>query len=282
MEMTEFGSQEPFREDLVDIEPLLKMTWLFDLLKKYFHYDVKGLEHIPASGPALLVMNHGLLVVDAVLLGLEMWRRNGRIIRFLGAHFLFQVPVLRELFLRARVVEGNPVTADELVDRGDVLGVMPGGVPEACRPSTERYQLRWGDRTGFVSLALRHSIPVIPAYCVGNDDLYHVFSDGSSTKEALGLRGFQLPLFMGLGLLPFPAKLTHYIGEPIFFEEDPDLAEDKDVCLRLRERVVQAMEELKIKGLRERGEDVFDLWPVKSPGLNKNGSIQRDGINIRG
>ena len=251
--------------DLLDLEPLLKVTWLFDSLKKYFHYEVRGLERIPATGPALLVMNHGLLVVDAVLLGLEAWRRNGRVIRFLGAHFLFQVPLLRKLFRTAGVVDGNPMSADDLVKRGDLVGVMPGGVPEACRPSTERYQLRWGERTGFVSLALRHQIPIIPAFCIGNDDLYHVFSDGRSTKEALGLRGFQLPLFLGLGPLPLPAKMTHYIGEPIVFDEGPKAAEDKEVLLRLQQRVKGAMEELKLRGLEDRGDDVFDLWPTRSP-----------------
>lgn len=252
-----------FHEDILNIEPLLKISWLFDLLKKYFHYNVKGMEHIPTSKPAILVMNHGLIVVDAVLLGLEMWRRSGRLIRFLGAHFLFQVPLIRECFRRAGVVDGTPLTADELLDRGDIVGVMPGGVPEACRPSSERYQLRWGDRTGFISLALRHRIPLIPAYCIGNDDLYHVFSDGSSTRGALGLKGFQLPLFMGIGPVPFPAKLTHYVGEPMYFDEEPEAAGDKAVCLRLQQRVRQAMEELKFKGLEERGDDVFDLWPVK-------------------
>jgi len=251
--------------DLLDLEPLLKMTWLFDSLKKYFHYEVRGLERIPATKPALLVMNHGLLVVDAVLLGLEAWRRNGRVVRFLGAHFLFQVPLLRKLFRTAGVVDGNPLTADELVERGDLVGVMPGGVPEACRPSSERYQLRWGERTGFIALALRHQIPIIPAFCIGNDDLYHVFSDGRSTREALGLRGFQLPLFMGLGPLPLPAKLTHYIGEPIVFDEGPQAAEDKQVLLRLQKRVKKAMEELKLLGLQERGDDVFDLWPPRCP-----------------
>lgn len=247
--------------DMLDLEPLLKVTWLFDSLKKYFHYQVQGMERIPSTGPALLVMNHGLLVVDAVLLGLEAWRRNGRLLRFLGAHFLFQVPLLRKIFKTAGVVEGNPLSADELVERGDLVAVMPGGVPEACRSSTQRYQLRWGERTGFVSLALRHRIPIIPIYCIGNDDLYHVFSEGRSTKEALGLKGFQIPFFMGIGPLPLPAKLTHYVGEPLWFDQGKEACQDKKLLLRLQRRVQAAMEELKQQGLKERGGDVFDLWP---------------------
>ncbi len=273
--MFENGDDARFHEDILDLEPLLKVSWFFDLLKKYFHYNIKGMEHIPESKPCILVMNHGLLVVDAVLFGLEMWRRSGRLIRFLGAHFLFQVPIIREFFRRAGVVDGTPITADELLDRGDIVGVMPGGVPEACRPSTERYQLRWGERTGFVSLALRHNVPLIPAYCIGNDDLYHVFSEGNSTRGVLGLKGFQLPLFMGIGPLPFPAKLTHYVGEPMYFDEGPEAADDKDVCLKLQKRVQQAMEELKFRGLKDRGDDVFDLWPARQSEPNQDTTLNK-------
>jgi 1-acyl-sn-glycerol-3-phosphate acyltransferase len=268
--MIDYATGDELRTDVLRLEPLLKTTWAFDLLKRYFHYEVQGLEKIPAFGPALLVMNHGLLVVDAVLLGLEMWRFTGRIIRFLGAHFLFQLPGLRRLFLTAGVVDGNPVTAADLLARGELAAVMPGGVPEACRTSDSRYELRWEGRTGFVSLALRTGVPIVPAFCIGCDDMYHVFSSGRRLEDLLGLRGFQLPLFWGLGPLPLPAKLTHYVGDPIFCQKDPEAAEDPAKVNRLHRQVRQAMLRLRDDGLAKRKGDVFALWPDGAGGESKD------------
>ena len=38
------------------------------IIRGYFGYEVVGLENVPASGRAVLVANHGLLPVDALLL----------------------------------------------------------------------------------------------------------------------------------------------------------------------------------------------------------------------
>jgi 1-acyl-sn-glycerol-3-phosphate acyltransferase len=243
---------DEFQVGSVNLDKLLKITWVFDLLKRYFQYEVHGLERVPAQGPALIVMNHGLLAIDGVLLGLEIWRETGRILRGLAAHFVFRIPVLRDLFLAAGVVDGNRVTADELLARGEIVAVMPGGVREACKPSSERYRLRWEGRTGFVSMALRHSAAVIPAACVGNDELYHVFNDGVRTAKSLGVRGLPLPVFLGLGPLPLPAKLTHYVGEPIVFDEPEEACGDPVRLAHLKNRVETALENLLAEGLRER------------------------------
>lgn len=237
---------------MLDLGWVLKTTWIMDALKEYFRYEVVGLEKIPAKGPAVVVMNHGLLAVDALLLGLEVFRETGRVLRTLAAHFVFQIPIIRRFFLSAGVVDGNQVTAEQLLEQGEIVAIMPGGVREACKPTSQQYSLRWEGRTGFVSLALRHSVPVIPAACVGNDELFYVFNDGVDTARRMGLKNLPLPLFLGLGLLPLPSKLTHYIGEPIRFDEEVSATADQESLERLRLRVQCAMEYLLAYGLEQR------------------------------
>ena len=128
LSMGTYRPGDEFQVGLVNLDKLLKTTWVFDLLKRYFQYEVFVLDRIPARGPALIVMNHGLLAIDGVLLGLEIWRETGRILRGLAAHFVFRIPVLRDLFLAAGVVDGNRVTADELLACGELVAVMPGSV----------------------------------------------------------------------------------------------------------------------------------------------------------
>jgi 1-acyl-sn-glycerol-3-phosphate acyltransferase len=249
------GSYRPGDEysvGLVNLDKLMKTTWLFDLVRKYFQYEAKGVERIPARGPAVVVLNHGLLAVDGVLLGLEIFRETGRVLRGLAAHWVFGIPLLRDLFLAAGVVDGNRVTADELLARGELVAVMPGGVREACKPSTERYRLKWEGRTGFVSMALRHSAPIVPAACVGTDELYYVFNDGARTGRAFGLKSLPIPLFVGLGPLPLPARLTHYIGGPIDTSQAKARREDPETVLDVQKEVKRSMEELLERGLRER------------------------------
>jgi hypothetical protein len=87
---------------------------------------------------------------------------------------------------------------------------------------------------------------------VGNDELYHVFNDGVRTAKSLGLSGVPLPVFLGLGPLPLPAKLTHHVGEPIVFDEPGEACRDPEALLHLKNKVETALENLLAEGLRER------------------------------
>ena len=97
-----------------------------------------------------------------------------------------------------------------------MLGVAPGGMREALRPSNERYQLKWHKRKGFIKLAIQEQTPIVLAACPNADRIFKVYE---SFITSLMYRKFKVPvpLFKGYGLsyVPRPVKLTHYLSKPI-------------------------------------------------------------------
>jgi len=74
------------------------------LYRYYFRVAACGAA-IPASGPTLLVANHGgILPVDAALLCLDAWHRSGRVARPIVDHFVGALPFVGTLFARCGAV----------------------------------------------------------------------------------------------------------------------------------------------------------------------------------
>jgi 1-acyl-sn-glycerol-3-phosphate acyltransferase len=243
-------------EDRLDLQdPRSIDRWLVVLagLRRYFSYEVSGIEHVPSSGPALLALNHGPFPVDAPLLGGAIYERFGRLPRALTDHLVFRLPMLREVFMALGAVDGRHDLADKLLDRGNLVIVMPGGAPEAFKPTARAYQLYWRERTGFAKLAIRKQVPILPAACIGIDELYTVPVDMFELgKRVLGVRSLPLPFAWGLGPLPRPVPLRHFIGAPIHPEVPAEAADDEAAVLAFRDRVTDAMESLIASGLRAR------------------------------
>ena len=99
-----------------------------------YRYKVRGDEHIPIEGPAILACNH-VSFVDAVLL----MAASPRPIVFLMDHRIFRVPVLGWLFRLAKAIPIAPRAEDpvayeaafaaaaRVLQDGDLLGIFPEG-----------------------------------------------------------------------------------------------------------------------------------------------------------
>ena len=218
-------------------------------------YEVHGLHHVPRSGAALLCLNHGPVPIDAGLLGAAIYRQQGRLPRALTDHLVFKLPLLREMFLAAGAVDGRHDLADTLLLRGNLVIVMPGGAPEAFKSSDRAYELLWRQRTGFARLAIRTQVPIVPAACVGIDELYRVpFDMFELGRKVFRVRSMPLPLAWGIGPLPRPVKLDHHLGAPIPPPGPASAAEDEAVVIEYRDRVTDAMEALLAQGLADRAQ----------------------------
>jgi 1-acyl-sn-glycerol-3-phosphate acyltransferase len=189
------------------LDPLMKK------LRAYHQHTVVGMSHVPKAGRALVVVNHSLATYDIGLLFSAIQTEMGRQPRPLADNLFFRLPYLGELVEAIGGKQGTPENAEALLEAGELVGVAPGGMQEALRPSYERYQLRWDKRKGFVRLAIETQTPILLAVCPRADDIYEVY-ENKFTHWAYDT--FRIPLFIARGLgptfFPRPTPLTHFIS----------------------------------------------------------------------
>ena len=201
------------------LEHVDRILAFFEWVERAHRYEVHGLEFVPPTGPALLVSPHAFAAIDMFLLAKRIFERDGRVARGLTDHMVFRIPIVRDLFATLGVVDGTPANARALFASGQLAACMPGGGLEASRPSSLRRQLRWADHRGYARIAVNEGVPIIPTACPRADDLYLVLVDGwrlgSVVQRVLGTsRVVPIPVFLGLGVLPFPVKLVQHVAEP--------------------------------------------------------------------
>lgn len=199
----------------------------------YFRADVRGLEKIPAQGPALLVGNHsgGTMIADTFVFAQKFYDHfgSGRPFFQLAHDLVFKFPGLRTLVQRYGTVPASPQNMGRALERDAALLVYPGGDQETFRPSWESGEIDFAGRTGFVKLALEHGAPVIPIVAIGGQETALFLGRGRRVARALRLdrlmRLTVLPPVVGppTGLtmldfplrVPLPAKISIRVLAPI-------------------------------------------------------------------
>ncbi|MBL7685576.1 MAG: acyltransferase family protein [Deltaproteobacteria bacterium] len=226
-----------------DPEFLEKLLPLFNSVEKYFRYRVFGLEKIP-SGRALVVMNHGIIPYHGFLLAKKFFEARGQVPRGLGAEFLFMVPGLREFFHKGGALNASPENGERLLNEDQTVFIAPGGIYEALLAKQGLRRIPWERRKGFVELAIKTKSPIVPTYCAGINRAYlnSYFLLKPRIKLLEKIR-FSLPLFLGIGLLPFPVKLLHRVGNPISIHRRKKESEQAQID-RIHGRVMVEMRKL--------------------------------------
>jgi 1-acyl-sn-glycerol-3-phosphate acyltransferase len=193
-------------------------------LAAYHRHSVIGMDHIPASGPGIVVTNHSLATYDSLLLAPQIADRLGRRLIGLVGRELLNTPGLGSIFSQFSTL-GTRENAEALLRRGELILVMPGGMRESIRDANNKYRIDWAGRRGFAYLALKTGAPIILAACPRSDDIFHVYPNPLTPFIYRRLR-LPAPLFRGAGptVVPRPVKLTHVISEPVYPLEGPSAA----------------------------------------------------------
>jgi 1-acyl-sn-glycerol-3-phosphate acyltransferase len=152
----------------------LKRVLLGPILKLLFRPWVAGLEHVPASGPAIMASNH-LSFSDSIFLPLCVPRR----ITFLAKQEYFtgrgvkgrltagffkgvgQLPVDRS---GGQASEAALRTGKRVLSGGHLLGIYPEGTRS---PDGRLYR----GKTGIARLALEARVPVIPVAMIDTEKI---------------------------------------------------------------------------------------------------------------
>jgi len=180
---------------LVVPEYLLRfVAWVASRL--IYRFEIRGDEHIPSTGAAILVANH-VTYVDAVLL----MAASPRPIRFIMDHEIFRVPVLGWMFRLAKAIPIAPQKTDpatyerafeaarRVLDDGDLLCIFPeGGL-------TRDGQLQ-PFKGGLMKILETHPVPVVP---IALTNLWGSFFSRVEGGRAMR-RPFRRGLFSRVGL----------------------------------------------------------------------------------
>ncbi len=217
----------PLMDDAHPFYRRLMMPWSW-ALSRYHRMALEG--GPPPTGPCIYVALHGAgyLVMDLVLAGYFLqwkgWYERGephtplRIVasRSRIERFVPGLPRAKEL---VGIIGTDEQSCVAVLERGEQLLVTPGGMREA-QPSRDFYRLRWDGRYGFVRLALRTGVPIVPLAVVGGAEAYP---------------GFKVKKLSFWSPLPLPARLRMALGEPIPVERRPEAARDIAVVRPIQE-----------------------------------------------
>jgi 1-acyl-sn-glycerol-3-phosphate acyltransferase len=256
-EVDEFGFDQDFSDAVL-------LPFLRTIYHRWFRTELTGAEHLPVSGPALVVANHsGTVALDALMLAAGLHEAtSGRHLRLLGADFVFKAPVVSEIARKSGGTLACHPDAERLLRAGQLVGVFPEGLKGVGKHYRDRYQLQRFGRGGFVSAALRTGAPIIPVSIVGAEEIYPKIGDIKPLARLLGLPYFPVtptfPWLGPLGMIPLPSKWLIEVGEPIDPAPWVGQADDPLAVFNLADQVRETIQHTLHRLLERRPEPFAD------------------------
>ncbi len=243
------------------------------VLERFFHPRVSGLQRIP-SGPTLYVANHnaGVLMPDVFIVASAIFRQRGLDdLPFALAHDLaLKAPALNRMLCPLGAVRARAGTAERILAAGHKALVYPGGDVEVMRPFSQRDKIVFGQRRGYVKLALRAGVPISPIVTAGAHSAFVVLDDGGNVARALGLDRWarvnvrptilSFPWGLTFGVpppyVPMPTRIRSEVLAPIHFAwTGEEAAADEKWVDECHRRVVDTMQTALTRLARERREE---------------------------
>jgi 1-acyl-sn-glycerol-3-phosphate acyltransferase len=227
----------PAPERLSDVDEWGRSQHLRDMLARvydpvydhWFRVEWEGLDKIPRDGGALMVANHaGAIPTDApsIMHGIE--RELGRPVYGLADEVFKRIPVVNVAWSRLGGVQAHPDNAYRLLrEQQQLVMVFPEGNKGPGKHYSERYQLRRFGRGGFVQIAMRAGVPIVPLAIVGNEETMPIVAKVRGLARLLGVPYVPITANMlALGplgtVIPFPAKMRIRVLDPVRLDVPPD------------------------------------------------------------
>ena len=236
-----------------DLPPEARLDRLVSLLEPFSRVTqpkLYGLDRLPADG-SLLVGNHTIYgLLDVPFMVAEVWKRRRMVVRGLGEHAHYAVPIWRDLLTAGGMVRGTRDNVRALMRERQTILVFPGGAREVNKRRDQKYQLLWRERIGFARLAIEQGYPIVPVAAVGAEEMLDVLVDRSTPIygqfAALyeKLMGFPTPpIVRGVGPTPIPRpeRLYFWFGEPIDTGSLRGQCDDAAAARAVRDEVKRAI-----------------------------------------
>lgn len=212
---------------------IMKRILIGPLLRTLFRPWVRGLEHIPDDGPAILASNH-LSFSDSFFLPLVVRRQitflaksdyfTGRGVkgRLIAGFFrgVGQLPIERT---GGSASEAALRTGLKVLDRGDLLGIYPEGTRS---PDGRLYR----GKTGVARMALEGKVQVVPVAMIDTDKVQPI--------------GQVVPRLGRVGIV---------IGAPLDFSRYEGMEDDRLVLRAITDEIMYSLMQLS-------GQEYVDMY----------------------
>ena len=229
------------------------------LMDYWFRMEIEGWEHLPESPVLLIGIHSGApFVWDAWTVGIQWWRRFGtdRPLHGTAHDALMAAPLIGSYFRKMGVLPAAPDSIASALEAGHDVALWPGGEIDSLRPWTDRDEAVLAGRQGFVRMAIRAGVPIVPIATVGGPDSMPVLARGRRLAKALQLdkvarlKMFPISIQAPWGIspamlpeLPLPTKLRTAFQPPVKLSRDPAKAKDDDYVERKYDEVQQSIQD---------------------------------------
>jgi 1-acyl-sn-glycerol-3-phosphate acyltransferase len=228
------------------------------LMDYWFRMELEGWEKIPEP-PALLIGIHSgaPFVWDAWTIGIQWWRRYGgsRVLHGTAHDALMAAPGIGSYFRKMGVIPAAPDSMSSALAAGHDVALWPGGEKDSLRPWTKRDDAVLAGRKGFVKLAIKTGVPIVPIATVGGPDSMPVLTNGrrlakwTQLDKLARIKVMPISLMAPWGLspamlpeIPFPTKIRTAFQDPVELDDDPDRVKDDDYVEQKYEEVRQSIQ----------------------------------------
>src|SRR3954465_10370244 len=212
------------------------------LIDYWFRMEMEGWERLPEP-PALLIGLHsgGPFVWDAWTVGIQWWRHFGdeRTLHGTAHDALMAAPGIGGYFRKMGGLPAAPPSISGAPAEGHDGALWPGGEIDSLRPWTKRDEAILAGRKGFIRMAIKAAVPIVPIATVGGPDSMPVLTRGRNLAKVLQLDKIARLKIMPIALsapwiispamlpeIPLPTKIRTAFQEPIELDTDPERVND--------------------------------------------------------
>lgn len=253
---------------LDDRDPEMIKSWMpiWELLYRYyFRVTTDGWHHLPSQGGMLIVGSHngGFASPDTSMFMYDWFRRFGydRLAYGLMHPTAWKVPALAKQAVLLGGLVAHPKPAIAALRQSAAVLVYPGGAEDMFRPHALRHKIHFAGRKGFIKLALRERVPIVPIISLGAHDTLIILGDYYEQVQQLRQWGMPwlsnvdigvfpiylgLPWGIGIGLMPnipLPVQIHTHVCSPVVFEKyGRDAASDREYVNVCYEKVCSHMQ----------------------------------------
>jgi 1-acyl-sn-glycerol-3-phosphate acyltransferase len=214
------------------------MQWFYE---HYFRVTTDGWEQIPTDETVMFVGSHngGLPAPDMHMMLYDWCRKFGTerpLYGLMSPKVWRAFPSVAKSAVQMGAVQAHPKMAIAALNRGANIVVYPGGIRDVFRPYSERHSVCFHQQKGFIKLAIKKGVPIVPMISCGAHSTFVVLADIYPQMKvlhewgipwALGIDPEAFPVYLGLpwGLgfgplphIPLPVQIHTRICQPIRFE----------------------------------------------------------------